>query len=166
MRQDHRNDEDRLPSIFVYGMTDAVAALRAAAEAGRAVRLECPAEVVVALGPTVVRQLFAISHSEVPAARADWIVDCRDYAGLAMAAIRAGLPAVRVTLSDDLRRRLADIAKHSACRIEGDSPGISALDLADAPDPLAACREWLASPGIGGSDGPKGALPSRNRSCI
>jgi hypothetical protein len=133
------------PTIVVYGFGDAVAALGAAAWLGQAVRLKSPFAVSASLGPEVAWSMFRQASAAVPDAEATWVLDCGDDPGTALAALRAGVPEVQVAVSREARARLADIAEQHGARIAEDAENSPILDLADAEDPLSACRQWLQS---------------------
>ncbi|MBK8176934.1 MAG: hypothetical protein IPK66_17220, partial [Rhodospirillales bacterium] len=89
-------------------------------------------------------------------------IDCADDPGLALNALRAGAPAIRVLHTAPAFDRLADIARQHGAAIET-TPDVRDdrdLDLADAPDAFSACCAWLrrtASPLT---------LPTAHGSCI
>ena len=129
----------------MYGFEDAVAALTAAATAGQPVRLKSPFVVAASLGPQVAWSMFRQASAVVPEAVATWVFDCGDETGLALAALRVGVPEVRADLPNEARARVEDIAGQLGARVTSDAGPAPTLDLADADDPLAACREWLES---------------------
>jgi hypothetical protein len=142
---DVRDGGEPAPAIIVYGFEDAVAALTAAASLGQPVRLKSPFVVAAALGPQVAWSMFRQASVVVPEAVATWVLDCGDETGLALAALRVGVPEVRADLPSEARARVEDIAAQLGARVTSDAGPAPTLDLADADDPLAACREWLES---------------------
>lgn len=132
-------------TIVVYGFDDAVAALQAAAWLGHAVRLKSPYTVSASLGPEVAWSMFRQASAAVPDAEATWVLDCGDDPGTAMAALRAGVPEIQVSLSGEALARLADIAEQRGARIAEDAEDSAILDLADTEDSVSACRQWLHS---------------------
>jgi hypothetical protein len=149
---------ENAPTIVVYGFGDGVAALTAAASLGHPVRLKSPFVVAASLGPQVAWSMFRQASAVVPEAVATWVLDCSDEIGVALAALRVGVPEVQVALPGEARARVADIARQLGARIAEDAEGTPILDLANADDPLAACREWLESL-------PNGPDPRRKPHC-
>ena len=98
-----------------------------------------------ALGPQLACTMFREALIAVPDAGAEWFLDCGDEPGLALAALRAGVPEVRVDLWGDARARVAEIARQHGANVADVAEGAPILDLADIEDPLTACREWLKS---------------------
>ena len=144
-RPDVRDCGEPAPTIVVYGFEDAVAALTAAATAGQPVRLKSPFVVVASLGPQVAWSMFRQASAAVPEAVATWVLDCGDETGVALAALRLGVPEIQLAAPGEARARVTDIARQLGARVVDDAEGTPILDLADADDPLAACREWLQS---------------------
>lgn len=133
------------PTVVVYGYNDSIAALTAAARLGQPVRLKSPAAVAAALGPQVAWSMFRRASAAVPEAVATWVLDCGDETGVALAALRLGVPELQLAAPGEARARVADIARQLGARVVDDAEGTPILDLANADDPLAACREWLES---------------------
>lgn len=148
-RADVRDGGEPAPTIVVYGFEDAVAALTAAASLDRPVRLKSPFVVAASLGPQVAWSMFRQASAVVPEAVATWVLDCGDETGLALAALRVGVSEVQVAAPSAARARVEDIAAQLGARVTSDAGPVPTLDLADAVDPLAACREWLESLGSG-----------------
>jgi hypothetical protein len=140
-----RAGEHRAPTVVVYGFSDAVAALTAVARLGRPVRLKSPFAVAASLGPQVAWSMFRQASAAVPEASATWVLDCGDDPGVALAALRVGVPEVRVALPAEARARVADIARQLGARIAEDAEDTPILDLANADDSLATCVQWLES---------------------
>jgi hypothetical protein len=163
--------EDAPPVVLVHGYPDAVAALRASAATGRRIRLLCPAEATGGLGPHAVREMIAAAQGTVPEAEnPDWAVDCGPHAGLALAAIRAGVPVLRVSLPEAVRLKLADIGRQSGTRVldslSGDPLNRPALDLCREVQPFSACMSLLMSTADPFGQTATGALPTQGGSCI
>jgi hypothetical protein len=141
----HIDDGKPEPTIIVYGFADTLAALQAAAGLRRTVRLKTPFVVAASLGPQVAWSMFKQASAALPQAVAAWVLDCGDDPGLALAALRAGVPDVQVAPSDEACARLADIAAQFGIRISEDAESAPVLDLANIDDPIATCRQWLKS---------------------
>src|SRR5215207_9808568 len=116
------------PIIVVHSLTHAVAALGAAAEAGRRVVLASAPDAGIYAGPGWWGALVTAAREAVPAAQFTAVLDCGDDAGAAQAAIRAGSEAIVFTGRADVAERLADIAGQAGSRVTtGRAP--PALDL-------------------------------------
>src|SRR5437588_10854450 len=90
-------DPDAAPVIIFHTLAHAVAALGAAAEAGRAVVLASPPDAGIYAGPGWFREVVRAAREAVPAARFTAILDCGGDASAAMAAIRARVEGVGFT---------------------------------------------------------------------
>ena len=137
------------PVIIVHSLAHAVAALSAAAEAGRAVTLLGAPDAGISAGPGWFGALVAAARETVPAARCRAFLDCGDDAGAAQAAIRAGIEAVIFTGRNDIVERLADIAGQRGIRLVTVRPD-GALDLgaqffASSEALYRLCADALAS---------------------
>jgi pimeloyl-ACP methyl ester carboxylesterase len=136
------------PVIIVHSLGHAVAALRAAAAAGRRVTLLSARGAGGYAGPGWFRGLVAAAREAVPEARFSALLDCGDEPGAALAALRSGVKGLIFTGRADVAERLADIARQRRARFEPARPA-AALDLgADffaAEERLVArCAEALA----------------------
>lgn len=136
---------DRLkPQIVVYALADACAALQAAAEKNIEITLVSPAGAAGFAGPGWFRELVAQARDAVPGAAFDSVLDCAGEAGLALAAVREGVQAIRFDGPSDVRTKVGDIAVQSGCAlIEIDYA--HALDLDQCTDAPTYCRDWLAA---------------------
>src|SRR5256885_2135234 len=79
------------PVIGIHSLAQAVAALSAAAEAGRPVILASAPDAGIYAGPGWFGAVLRAAREAVPGAQFRPLLDCGDDAGAAMAAIRAGL---------------------------------------------------------------------------
>jgi hypothetical protein len=143
-------DEPTAPVIVIHSLAHAVAALSAAAEAGRPVTLASAPDAGIYAGPGWFGALIAAARDAVPAAQSTALLDCGDDAGAAQAAIRAGVEGIVFTGRADVAERLADIAGHRGIRLRTERPA-AALDLGTdffaAPEILyRCCAEILATP--------------------
>lgn len=132
-----------MATFTVTGLAEAVAALTAAAEAGVVVRLVSAPAAGLYAGPGWWLALLARAAAEVPTARFEAVLDCADAGGAALAALRAGTRSVAVRLDGPARAALADIAAQVGARLV--PPPAAPVDLARMPDPLAHCRDVLAT---------------------
>jgi hypothetical protein len=124
------------PVIIVHSLAHAVAALGAAAEAGRPVTLLSALDAGIYAGPGWFGALVAAARVAEPAAQCTALLDCGDDAGAAQAAIRAGIEGVIFIGPPDLAERLSDIAGQRGVRLLTVRPD-AMLDLA---------AQFLASP--------------------
>ncbi len=132
------------PQIVVYALADAIAALEAAAEQGTEITLVSPPGAASYGGPAWFRELIVQATGAVPQARFNSVLDCATEAGYALAAIRDGVPAICFNGSDDVNRKICDIAEQSGCAVVAIDYE-NALDLNECADAAAACRKWFAS---------------------
>lgn len=124
-------------AVIVHGLDHARAALAAAAEQGVAVALFSPPAAAASHGPLWFARLDAAMRSEArPPAL--FVLDCAAAPGHALAALRHGLRDISLEAPPDVIARLALMGLRVHPR------PARALDLLDDPDPLSACRAWLA----------------------
>jgi hypothetical protein len=116
------------PVIIVHSLDQAVAALKAAARAGRSIVLSSAPDAGIYAGPGWFGAVVAAAREAVPDARFSAILDCGDQAGAALAAIRAQIERVIFTGLEDVASRLADIARQHGVRLETTRPA-AVLDL-------------------------------------
>lgn len=128
--------------IVVHDLAHALAAARAAQEVGVPAVLMSPAGAAGYLGAPYFREIVAAARAAYPGAGITAVLDCGDAAGLALAALRDGAEVIRVAVTDEVRRRLTDIAGQSGARLDDDTV-FDSLDLLDQSDAPAACRRWL-----------------------
>jgi hypothetical protein len=136
-------------TVVIHSLAHAVAALSAAAEAGRPVTLLSAPDAGISAGPGWFGALVAAACVAVPAAECSMILDCGGDAGAAQAAIRAGIEGIFFTGRGDVAERLADIAGQRGIRLLTVRPD-PALDLGSeffaSPETLRRrCAEILAS---------------------
>ena len=131
----------RRRAVVVHGMDHARAALAAATELDVAVRLLSAPGAAAFAGALWFERVIAEARREFPDAKCDAALDCGDSAGLALGALRQGLPLIRFHGPKAVAGRVAAIARrHGAALDVGRG---AALDLAQVDDPLNACRDWL-----------------------
>ena len=142
-------DPDAAPVIIFHTLAHAVAALGAAAEAGRTVVLASPPDAGIYAGPGWFREVLRAAREAVPAAQSSALLDCGEDAGAAMAAVRAGIDAIVFTGRADVAARLGDIATQAGARLLTVRPA-ALLDLgtaffADDEELRRRCADALAS---------------------
>lgn len=130
------------PAIVVHSLAHAVAALEAAAEAGRPVLLLSAVDAGLSAGSGWWREAIAAAREAVPAVRASALLDCGDDAGAAQAALRSGIEAIVFSGPGEALERLADIARQRGSHVYRKRPK-AALDLGDdffaSPETLRRC---------------------------
>ena len=128
--------------IIVHDLAHVRAALAAAADLGVAVTLTSAPDAAAYLGSGAFKAMIDLGRREFPQVPLTAVLDCGDAPGLALGALRIGIPAVRLHAAPDVLARVADIAGQLGAVLDTDDrPG---LDLARERDPEAACRRWLA----------------------
>ena len=142
-------DPDAAPVIIIHSLAHAVAALGAAAEAGRTVVLASPPDAGIYAGPGWFREVLRAAREAVPAAQSSALLDCGQDAGAAMAAVRTGVEAIVFTGRADVAARLGDIATQAGARLLTARPA-ALLDLgtaffADDEELRRRCADALAS---------------------
>jgi hypothetical protein len=135
------------PVIVVHSLGHAVAALKAAAAAGRPVTLASAPGAGGYAGAGWFRGLVEAAREAVPETPFSALLDCGDEAGAVLAALRSRVEGVVFTGRADLAHRLGDIARQRGVRFETARP--AALDLAAeffAAETrlIACCAEFLA----------------------
>jgi hypothetical protein len=105
------------PVFIVHSLAHAVAALSAAAGAGREVILASAPDAGIYAGPGWFAALIAAARAAVAAAKFSAILDCGDDAGAAQGAIRAGIDGIVFTGRQEVAERLAAIAAARDCRV-------------------------------------------------
>jgi len=133
----------RPPAVVVHDLAQARAALAAAVEAGREIRLLTPAGGAHYAGPPYYAEVFRRAAAGQPAARFAATLDCGDDAALAVSAIAAGWRSLVLALGGAAFARVADIAGQHGAELLRRPP--AGLDLGAGPEPLDRCRRWLAA---------------------
>ncbi len=131
-------------AIIVHSLAHARAALRAASAHGVPVTLFSGPGAAGYAGPEWFRELIAAATAEHPTTRVTAVLDCGAAPGHALAALRAGLKAIRIVADPAVGRRIAELAADYGARV-APAVGDDALDLAAAVDPDAACHAWLGA---------------------
>lgn len=129
-------------AVIVHDFDHARAALDAASELGVSVLLLSAPGAASYLGAGYFQAMVEQARAEYPSVPAPAILDCGDRPGLALAALRQGIEIVRFTGRGTAAAKIADLARKYGGEVRNDAP--PALDLLDEPDPVAACRDWLA----------------------
>ena len=126
----------------MHDLRDTRAAFAAAAELGVPLTVMSAPGAAASLGVGYFAAMIGAARQEFPTVAATAVLDCGAAPGLALAALRLGIDAVRVEAPARVWAKLADIARQlGGALIAG---RMAALDLAGAREPQAACRAWLA----------------------
>jgi hypothetical protein len=124
------------PQVVVHHRAQAEAALAAAAEVGRTIRLRSAPDAAAYAGVGYLKALSdALGH--------EMVIDCGDDAGLVMAALRTGCRRLAFSGSAALSERLAEMAAQAGAwyRYEAQAPAV--LCLLPEDDARFRFRAWL-----------------------
>lgn len=132
-----------MTTFIVHSLSQAILALTAARDAGVPVTLRSPSEGAQSMGPLFFRALAEAALDRVPGAQATAMLDCGDAPGLALAALRSGIKAVRVDVLDSTLAKLRDIAAQMNAKIYAPGEDGAILDLATCPDMKASAARFL-----------------------
>lgn len=146
------------PRIIVHSLDHARIALAAAQAAGRGVTLESPPGAAGYQGigwwRALVEQLGReFADLALNTGALDAVLDCGSAPGHALAALRAGVPAMRLAAEPSVLARLREMAAQAGSVIQDGAPHDTALDLVNETDPAAAVAAFLAT-------GPRSDQPS------
>lgn len=131
-----------MPRIRIHSLAQARVAVAAAAELGAEVTLESPPGAGGYWGPAYFAAVLRLSGA------GNGVLDCADAPGRALAALRAGIKAVRlVGTAPEAQAAVAAIAVQLGARLE--TVGAPVLDLREVPSRrwAEACRDWLVRAG-------------------
>ena len=128
--------------VIVHNLNDARAAIAAADGLGVEVTLRSAPGAAAYLGASVFRDMVAEAARPFPGVAVTAILDCGGDPGLALNALRQGIKAIRFDGPNDLRTRVADIARQMGAMVDED--GRPVLDLLSVTDAEVTCRAWLA----------------------
>ncbi len=131
------------PTVVVHGLDHALAAARAAAALGTAVRLRSGPAAAGYAGAAWFAEIVRAARRAHPDVPIDAVLDCGDSPGMALAALRRSVETIRFAGSPAVRGKLEALAGAAGARIEADAD--AALDLAGEGDPESACRRWFAA---------------------
>lgn len=130
------------PTIIVHNYRHAEGALAAAKAAGTAVRLLSAPGAAAYGGAAWFKEMIAAARAQHPGVEAEAVLDCGAEPGLALAAIRAGVEAIRIKAPAPVRARIRAIASAAGCRLVP-VRRVRILDLLDAWNPEREARIWL-----------------------
>ena len=134
--------------IIVHDYDHAVTVLAAACALDHTVTILSAAGAAQAGGPAWWRELMSQAAAAVPRPKVEWILDCADEPGTALAALREGVPTIALEAESDILLRVAQIAERSGARlVRAERAG--ALDLAGSNNPQRDCELYLSGPSVG-----------------
>ena len=129
--------------MVIHGLEHALAAARAAAALGTAVRLRSGPAAAGYAGAAWFAEIVRAARRAHPEVSIDAVLDCGDSPGMVLAALRRSVDTIRFAGSPAIRVKLEALAGAAGARVEADAA--PALDLAGEGDPESACRRWLAA---------------------
>ncbi|MGE4221125.1 MAG: hypothetical protein AB7G39_16895 [Alphaproteobacteria bacterium] len=146
------------PAFVVHGFDHAAAALAAAAEANRPIRLVSAPAAAGAAGAGWFRALLDLAARAYPGVAFEGVLDCYDAPGLALGALQIGIHAV--CYDGPAAQRIADIARQSGGVVYPERPlGLDLQAVEERRENLiAACRNWIAAAPL--QSAPPSGIPS------
>jgi hypothetical protein len=142
------NPQNAPARIVVHEIGHALAALTAAQAHNRPLIILSSTGAVRSAGAGWWRELVAQTRDSIPDQDAEWVLDCGDEPGMALAALREGVGTIALDTGEPVWSRVAQIAAQcDASVLKVDRGG--ALDLAGSNNPQRDCNLYL-------SDGPDG----------
>lgn len=150
------NPQKKTARIVVHELGHALAALTAARARNQPLLILSAAGAVRSAGAGWWRELVAQAREESPEQDVEWVLDCGDEPGMALAALREGVGTIALDADEPIWSRVAQIAAQcDASVIRVDRKG--ALDLIDSNNPQRDCNLYLseapdsvAKPGVVG----------------
>lgn len=130
--------------VIFHSLAHARAACAAAAEAGARLTLRTAPGAAAYAGPQYLKAIVDRAAAEFPGVALDATIDCGKDAGTAQGALRIGWRSIAFSGPSPVREKLADIAAQCGARAVTEDIGEAALDLLDHPDPVSACRRFMA----------------------
>jgi hypothetical protein len=137
------NPQNTPARIVVHEIGHALAALSAARAHNRPLIILSSTGAVRSAGAGWWRELVAQSRESMPEQDAEWILDCGDEPGMALAALREGVGTIALNASEPIWSRVAQIAARcDASVLKVDRTG--ALDLVGSNNPQRDCNLYLS----------------------
>lgn len=138
------NPQSAPARIVVHEFGQAVAALSAAQAHNRPITILSARGAVRAAGAGWWRELVAQATASIPGQAAEWVLDCGDEPGMALAALREGVQKIALDAGEPIWSRVAQIATQcDASVVRVDRAG--ALDLAGSNNPQRDCDLYLSN---------------------
>tara|TARA_R110002110_G_scaffold85816_4_gene223743 strand:+ start:77551 stop:78015 length:465 start_codon:yes stop_codon:yes gene_type:complete len=131
--------------IVVHEFSHAVAALAAAQAHNRPITILSAVGAARAAGAGWWRELVTQAQASASNLAAEWVLDCGDEPGMALAALREGVQTIALDAGEPIWSRVAQIATQCDARVVRiDRAG--ALDLANSNNPQRDCDLYLSPP--------------------
>lgn len=128
-------------TVVIHSLEHARAAMAAAAELEMQLILFSAEGAAGNAGPAWFRNVVDIARAEYPGVEVTAVLDCGDAPGYALAALRAGCPAIHFAGSRPVKAKIRAIAKSIGAALH-ERRGLM-LDLFGERDPESACRAWF-----------------------
>ena len=129
-------------SVTVYGLEHAVSAARVAAEVGVAIYLISGDAAAAHAGPAWFRSLLEETRKQAPDADVEGALDCDDFTGYALAALREGLSTI--IYDGTANDAVDDIARQCDVTVlRSRSESLDARAVESAGSLEAALRAWF-----------------------
>ena len=132
-------------AVIIHNIEHARAALAVAARLEQPITLYSAEGAAAYAGAGWFQSVVTAARTDYPMADCETVLDCGGHAGLALAALRAGCPAIAFRGVAAQRRKIAAIAAAQGARLDAGAPN-AALDLNRCRDPQAVVTAWLAQP--------------------
>lgn len=132
-------------AVVIHNIEHARAALAVAARLEQPITLYSAEGAAAYAGAGWFQSVVAAARNDYPTMDCETVLDCGSHAGLALAALRAGCPAIVFRGVPAQRRKIAAIAAAQGARLDAGAPN-EALDLNRSRDPQAAVTAWLLRP--------------------
>lgn len=138
------NPQNAPAKIIVHEIGHALAALSAARAHNRPLIILSATGAVRSTGAGWWRELVAQACDNAPDHGAEWILDCADEPGMALAALREGVGTIALDAGEPVWSRVAQIAAQCDASVKRvDRTG--ALDLAGSNNPQRDCNLYLSN---------------------
>ncbi len=138
------NPQNSPARIVVHEIAHAIAALTAARAQNQPLLIISAPGAVRSAGAGWWRELVAQARDSIPDQGAEWVLDCGDEPGMALAALREGVGTIALEADETTWSRVAQIAiQCDASVLKVDRTG--ALDLADSNNPQRDCNLYLSN---------------------
>jgi hypothetical protein len=138
------NPQNSMARIVIHEISHALAALTAAQAQNQPLLILSAPGAVRSAGAGWWRELVTQARDSIPDQSAEWVLDCGDEPGMALAALREGVGTIALEADEPTWSRVAQIAARcDASVLRVDRAG--ALDLADSNNPQRDCNLYLSN---------------------
>jgi hypothetical protein len=104
--------------VTIQGLADARDACRAIGDAGNKITLWSAPAAAAITGPAWFGEILTTLRAEFPSLKIDGILDCGDFPGYAMAALRQGIDHICFRGTPTQRSKIAALATAQGARME------------------------------------------------